>query len=68
MELCDKSYFDGLPLVMSVPELATILHIGKNSAYQLVSSGQIRCIRIGKNIRIPRSALLEYLDHIETPS
>ena len=51
MELCDKTYFDGLPLVMSVPELATILHIGKNSAYQLVSSGQIRCIRIEKNIR-----------------
>ena len=68
MELNDKPYFDGLPLVMSVPEMAAVLQIGKNSAYQLVSSGQIRCIRIGKNIRIPQSALLEYLDRIETPS
>ena len=24
--------------------------------------GQIRCIRIGKNIRIPQSALLDYLN------
>jgi len=54
-----------LPLVLSVPDLAKILHIGRNSAYQLVNSGRIRAIRIGKNIRIPQSALLEYLNHPE---
>lgn len=53
---------DGLPLVLSVPQLAEVLHIGRNSAYQLVSSGQIRSIRIGKNIRIPQSAVLEFLN------
>lgn len=52
-----------LPLVLSVPQLAGILHIGRNSAYQLVNSGEIRCIHIGKNIRIPQSALLEYLEN-----
>lgn len=51
-----------LPLVLSVPELAKVLHIGRNSAYNLVNSGQIRIVRIGKNIRIPQSALLEYLN------
>jgi len=51
-----------LPLVLSVPQLAGILHIGRNSAYQLVNNGEIRCIHIGKNIRIPQAALLEYLD------
>ena len=30
-----------LPLVLSVPQLAGILHIGRNSAYQLVNSGEI---------------------------
>lgn len=54
-------YFDNIPLVMSVPEVAEILHIGRNSAYQLVHSGQLRCIRIGRTIRIPQAALLEYL-------
>ena len=33
---------DNLPLVLSVPELAAILHIGRNTAYALVASGQIR--------------------------
>ena len=50
-----------IPLVMTVPEMAEILHIGRNSAYALVNSGAIRSIRIGRNIRIPQSALLEYL-------
>ena len=53
---------ENLPLVLSVPELASVLHIGRNAAYDLVNSGQIRCVRIGKNIRIPQSALLEYLE------
>lgn len=54
-----------LPLVLSVPELAAALHIGRNAAYELVKSGQIRCIRIGKSIRIPQSALLDYLNQTE---
>jgi excisionase family DNA binding protein len=59
----DKSNpVDSLPLVLSVPELAKALRIGRNAAYDLVNHGQIRCIRIGKNIRIPQSALLEYLN------
>jgi excisionase family DNA binding protein len=52
-----------LPFVLSVSELAAVLHIGRNAAYHLVNSGQIRCVRIGKNIRIPQSALMEYLNN-----
>lgn len=58
----DKYSLENLPLVLSVPDLAAVLHIGRNDAYKLVNSGQIRCVRIGKNIRIPQSALLDYLN------
>lgn len=51
-----------IPLVMTVPEIAEILHIGRNAAYDLVKSGAIRSIRIGRNIRIPQSALIDYLN------
>ena len=54
--------YNNLPLVLSVPELAAVLHIGRNAAYDLVNTGKIRCIRIGKSIRIPQSALLDYLN------
>lgn len=52
-------------LVLSVPELAAALQIGRNAAYKLVKSGKIRCIRLGRNIRIPQSALLDYLNQAE---
>lgn len=65
MDYMKDTEFDHLPPVLSVPELAAVLHIGRNSAYQLVKSGQIRSIHIGKNIRIPQSALREFLNQTQ---
>lgn len=53
---------DNLPLVLCVEDLTTILCIGRNNAYELVRSGRIRSIRIGKQIRIPREAVQEFLN------
>ena len=54
---------ENLPVVLSVQQLAEVLQIGRNSAYDLVKSGQIRSIRIDRTIRIPQAALLEYLNN-----
>ena len=53
--------FDDLPLALRVEDLMPILGVGRNTAYELVRSGQIRNIRIGRQIRIPKDAVLEYL-------
>lgn len=53
--------FDELPLALRVEDLMSILGIGRNTAYELVRSGQIRSIKVGKQIRIPKEALREYL-------
>ncbi len=50
-----------IPLIMTVPQLATLLKVGRNAAYDLVNSGEIQTIRIGKSIRISRNAVLHYL-------
>ena len=56
------------PLVLRVEDLAQMLSIGRNTAYALVRSGEIRSIRIGKCYRIPREAIEEYLSiHHSTP-
>ena len=55
---CDLS---DLPMTLRVEDLMPILGIGRNTAYQLIRSGQIRSVRIGRQIRIPREALLEFL-------
>ena len=55
--------FDDLPLTMRVEELMPILGIGRNTAYELVHSGQIKGIRIGRNIRIPKSEVIRFLNN-----
>jgi len=55
--------FDELPLTMRVEELMPILGIGRNTAYELVHSGQIKGIRIGRNIRIPKSEVIRFLNN-----
>lgn len=53
--------FDDLPLTLRVEELSPVLGIGRNTAYDLVRSGQIRSIRIGRQLRIPKDAVLDFL-------
>ena len=65
MNFSNENILKSLPLVLTVPQLADVLHIGRNAAYYLVKSGRIRSIHIGRTIRIPQSALLEYLDKTE---
>ena len=53
--------YDELPLTLRVEDLMPILDIGRNTAYELVRCKKIRSIRIGKQLRIPKDALVEYL-------
>ena len=53
--------YDELPLTLRVEDLMSILDIGRNTAYELVRCGKIRSIRIGKQLRIPKQALIDYL-------
>ena len=53
--------FDELPLTLRVEDLMPILNIGRNTAYELVRSGKIRSIRIGRQLRIPKDAIQDYL-------
>ena len=53
--------FEELPLALSVEDLMPILGIGRNTAYELVRSNQIRSVKIGRKIRVPKEAVREYL-------
>lgn len=47
--------------VFTVRELCAYLKIGRNTAYDLIHSGQIRHIRVKSRIRIPECYVAEYL-------
>lgn len=54
-----------LPLLLTVGEMASVLRIGRNPAYQLVKDGSIQSIRVGRSIRIPRNALVQFVEHTQ---
>ena len=53
-----KSYED-LPLMLSVPEMATALGISRAGAYELARSEGFPVLRIGNRIVIPNDKLQE---------
>ena len=53
--------YDDLPLTLKVEDLMPILGIGRNTAYELVRGGAIKSIRVGRQLRIPKQALIDYL-------
>lgn len=48
--------------ILSVTDLCKALGIGKNTAYSLLKSGQIKSIRIGKVHKIPKVCLVQYIE------
>lgn len=53
--------FDDLPLTLHVEDLMSILQVGRNTAYELVRTKQIHSVKIGRQLRIPKQALIDYL-------
>lgn len=49
------------PDILTVKQVQTILSIGRSKAYSILHSGELKCITIGKQIRIPKQYLLDYL-------
>lgn len=62
------STLENLPLLLTVVEMASVLRIGRNAAYQLVKDGNIRSIHVGRSIRIPRNALIQFVERTQLPA
>ncbi|WP_046176512.1 helix-turn-helix domain-containing protein [Domibacillus indicus] len=52
-----NSYDDLVPL----EDLMEILDIGRNKAYELLQSGEIKSFKIGKAYRIPKLCIQDYV-------
>lgn len=46
---------------MTVLEMAQILGIGRNMAYELIKNGRVPFLKIGRQIRIPKKAFDAWL-------
>lgn len=48
--------------ILTVEELCEVLRIGKNTAYKLLKSGEIKSVKIGKIYKIPKKSVRKYLE------
>ena len=53
--------FETYPEIMKIHDLQEALGIGRSAAYKLINHGDIKHLRIGNSIRIPRLSLLEFI-------
>lgn len=54
-------YENELTDLITVDELCELLFIGKNAAYVLLNSGEVKAFRIGRVWKISREAVHEYI-------
>ena len=57
----EELLFEAYPDIMTVLQVSEALHIGRNSAYNLINSNSIRHLRIGSSIRVPKACLIDYV-------
>ncbi len=53
---------------LKVPEVAEVLRIARSRAYELVGSGEIPSIRIGRSVRVNRRELDRWIEEQRHPS
>lgn len=47
-------------ILLSIPEAAARLSIGRSKMYQLLTAGDVRAVRIGRAVRVPVGEVDEY--------
>ena len=62
MKKKDYSSFEELPLMLSVPEVASVLGISRAGAYELVKEKGFPSLTIGSRILVPRDKLIAWID------
>lgn len=53
---------EDLPLVLRPEEVAKALRCGRTSIYEAIRRGDIRSVRLGRRVLVPRQALKELLE------
>lgn len=64
--LTTANTFAEYPNIVSSKQLQEMLGIGRNTTLNLLSSGEIRSIKIGKNYKVAKVWILDYLNKLTT--
>lgn len=55
-------FLEVYPDVLTVKQLTGLLQISIKTTYELIKSGKIQCLKIGREYRFPKPFILEFLE------
>lgn len=61
-ELILFELFERYPDVMTVHQAREALGVGRTGVYKLIDQGLLKCFKIGNAYKIPKTALIEYVN------
>ena len=53
--------FKEFPDILTIPQVAQALGIGRKAAYALVNDNKLGAIRVGRTIKVPKFSLEEFI-------
>lgn len=56
------------PILLTVAEAAGLLGVGRTTAYQLIATGDLEVVRIGRCTRVPREAVDDFVTFLRARS
>ena len=56
------SLFDPEPILLTIPEAARKLRIGRTLTYELIADGELEVVHIGRAARVPLEALADFVE------
>lgn len=49
------------PILLKAEEAATLLRIGRSTVFELMATGELPSVKIGRSVRIPYAGLLAWV-------
>jgi excisionase family DNA binding protein len=53
-------------LLLTISEAASALHIGRSKLYELIASGELEVVHIGRSVRVPRAAIEAFVEQLRS--
>ena len=60
--ITENNTFKDYPDIVNVEQMTEMLRIGRNTAYKLLDTNEIKSVRIGRTHRIPKMNIIAYLN------
>ena len=60
----NNTLFVDYPDVITVDDLQSMLHIGRNTAYKMLQDEMIKTVKIGKKYIIPKASVVNFVSSI----